>query len=54
MAPKITFELNNGQTMFYAGSVVAGFVTIELFEDLSNVSGYLCSFERNNFNKFKI
>jgi len=38
MAPKITFELNNGQTMFYAGSVVAGFVTIELFEDLSNVS----------------
>jgi len=38
MVPKITFELNNGQTMFYAGSVVAGFVTIELFEDLSNVS----------------
>ena len=41
MVPKITFELNNGQTMFYAGSVVAGFVTIELFEDLTKVSGYL-------------
>ena len=41
MAPKITFEINNGQSMFYAGSVVVGFVTIELFEDLSSVSGYL-------------
>ena len=29
------------QTMLYAGSVVAGFVTIELFKDLSNESGCL-------------
>ena len=42
MAPKpnISFQLNNNQTMFYAGSVVAGFVTFDLVEDLSNVSGY--------------
>jgi len=40
MAPKpnISFQLNNNQTMFYAGSVVAGFVTFDLVEDLSNVS----------------
>ena len=60
MAPKITFEINNGQSMFYAGSVVVGFVTIESIEDLSNVSGYFlikCFIERfsiTNINTFKL
>jgi len=37
MKPQVTFLLNNGQTDFYAGSVVAGFITFDLAEDLTSV-----------------
>ena len=39
MKPQVTFLLNNGQTDFYAGSVVAGFITFDLAEDLTSVDG---------------
>jgi len=37
MKPQVTFLLNNGQINFYAGSVVAGFITFDLSEDLTSV-----------------
>jgi len=52
MAPKITFEINNGQSMFYAGSVVVGFVTIESIEDLSNVSEVIVQMSGKAFLKW--
>ena len=39
MKPQIKFLLNNGQTNFYPGSVVAGFITFDLSEDLTSVEG---------------
>lgn len=36
MSHNISFELHNGQTQFYAGSLVAGFVTFDLYEDVTS------------------